>query len=77
MNEKDKELNKLRNENARLRDEVAELRTRVAALQMDITRWEHCHRQDMEDNLRLKNQVAQLLGVNNGGTYGRNEDRTG
>lgn len=68
MNEKDKELNELRRENTALKFENQKLRH-------EITKWEHCHRQDMEDNLRLKNQMAQLLGVNKGGTYGRNEDR--
>lgn len=70
MTEKDEELNELRRENTALKFENQKLKR-------ENSKWEHCHRQDMEDNLRLKNQVAQLLGVNNGGTYGRNEDRTG
>ena len=55
MTEKDKELNELRRENR-------QLKARVAQLEAEITKWEHCHRQDMEDNIRLKNQVAFLTG---------------
>ena len=34
-------------------------------MKKEIVRWEHCHRQDMEDNIRLKNQVAFLTGSDN------------
>lgn len=55
MTEKDKELNELRRENR-------QLKARVAQLETEITKWEHCHRQDMADNLRLRNQIAMLMG---------------
>lgn len=31
-------------------------------MKKEIARWEHCHRQDMADNLRLRNQIAMLMG---------------
>ena len=55
MTEKDKELNELRRENR-------QLKARVVQLETEITKWEHCHRQDMADNLRLRNQIAMLMG---------------
>ena len=53
MTEKDKELNELRRENRKLK-------AIVEKLEAEITKWEHCHRKDMEDNIWLKNQVAFL-----------------
>ncbi len=43
-----------------LRKKVGRLLSENAKLKKEIARWEHCHRQDMEDNIRLKNQVASL-----------------
>ncbi len=62
MTEKDKEIQELRRENQRLTREIEKLNSRIRSLERDNTQWEHCHRQDMEDNIRLKNQVAFLTG---------------
>ena len=55
MTEQDKELQALRKE-------IRMLKFENAKLKQEITKWEHCHRQDIEDNIRLKNQVAFLTG---------------
>ena len=55
MTDKDKELQALRKENKALKFEIE-------ILKHEITKWEHCHRQDMADNLRLRNQIAILMG---------------
>ena len=55
MTEQDKELQALRKE-------IRMLKAENEKMKKEITRWEHCHRQDMEDNIRLKNQVAFLTG---------------
>ncbi|MBO6269442.1 MAG: hypothetical protein J6N19_09920 [Clostridium sp.] len=45
-----------------LRRENQALKAENEKLQQEIRRWEHCHRQDMADNLRLRNQIAMLMG---------------
>ena len=55
MTDKDKELQALRKENKALKFEIEKLKH-------EISKWEHCHRQDMADNLRLRNQLAMLMG---------------
>lgn len=55
MTDKDKELQALRKENKALKFEIEKLKH-------EISKWERCHRQDMEDNIRLKNQVSFLTG---------------
>ena len=55
MTDQDKELQALRKE-------IRMLKFENQKLKHEITKWEHCHRQDMEDNSRLKNQVAFLTG---------------
>ena len=55
MTDKDKELQVLRKENKALKFEIEKLKH-------EICKWERCHRQDMEDNIRLKNQVSFLTG---------------
>ncbi len=55
MTEKDKEIQTLRSENKALQ-------ARVTKLEQEIVRWEKCHEQDMEDNVRLMNQVNFLIG---------------
>ena len=48
-----------------LRRENQALKAENEKMKKEIARWEHCHRQDMEDNIRLKNQVAFLTGSDN------------
>ena len=55
MTDKDRELQELRRENKALKFEIEKLKH-------EISKWEHCHRQDMADNLRLRNQIAMLMG---------------
>ena len=55
MTEQEKELQALRKE-------IRMLKAENGKMKKEIARWEHCHRQDMEDNIRLKNQVAFLTG---------------
>lgn len=62
MAEKGRKLADLIRENKMLRLEIADLKCKIAFLNIQITRWERCHRQDMEDNIRLKNQVSFLTG---------------
>lgn len=62
MAEKGRKLADLIRENKMLRLEIADLKCKIAFLNIQITRWEHCHRQDMADNLRLRNQIAMLMG---------------
>lgn len=59
-------------ENKRLQKEVRDLKFENQKLQQEISKWEHCHRQDMEDNLRLQNQVAMLMGWDT--VYGGNNE---
>ena len=61
-------------ENKRLQKEVRDLKFANQKLQQEISKWEHCHRQDMEDNLRLHNQVSFLMGWDPvpGGSYEQN-----
>ena len=58
MTDQDKELQALRKE-------IRMLKAENEKMKKEIVRWEHCHRQDMEDNIRLKNQVAILTGSDN------------
>ena len=55
MDEKDLEIQNLRKENR-------QLTARIKKLETEVMNWEHCHRQDMADNIRLRNQVAFLMG---------------
>ena len=64
MTDQDKELQALRKEIRMLKFENQKLKHEITNEKMkrEIARWEHCHRQDMEDNIRLKNQIAFLTG---------------
>ena len=55
MIEQDKELQALRKE-------IRMLKAENEKMKREIARWEHCRRQDLEDNIRLKNQAAFLTG---------------
>ena len=62
MTKMDLDMQELQRENKRLQKEVRDLKFENQKLQHEIAKWEHCHRQDMEDNLRLRNQVSFLSG---------------
>ena len=55
MNSLQEEIYILRSENIRLKAEIEKLKS-------ENIKWEHCHREDMADNVRLRNQVALLMG---------------
>ena len=49
-------------ENQNMKAHISQLEEEISVLQQELTKWEHCHRQDMADNLRLRNQIAILMG---------------